>query len=163
MKKKTMNINYLRLIISILICNSAGFIGSFFTASAIPVWYASLVKPAFNPPGWVFGPVWTALYIMMGVSMYIVWQKGLKKRENKTAMAVFGVQLVLNASWSIIFFGMGAPLAAFIEIIFLWIAILATIILFYRLSKKASYLLVPYILWVSFAAVLNFAIFYLNR
>lgn len=159
MRKK---IDYTKLVISILICNAAGIIGSFFTSPTIPGWYASLVKPGFNPPGWIFGPVWILLYIMMGISLYLIWREGLEKKQNRIAAIMFGIQLILNSAWSIIFFGLHAPLVAFIEIIILWIAIAATIILFYRISKKASYLLLPYILWVSFAAVLNFAIFYLN-
>lgn len=153
-------INYWKLVISIFVCQLVGIIGSFFTASSVSSWYPTLVKPAFNPPNWVFSPVWITLFVLMGVSLYLVWEKGF--RENKTAITIFGVQLGLNVLWSILFFGLKSPLLAFIEIIFLWAAILLTILKFYKISKWSAYLLIPYILWVSFAAVLNFAIFYLN-
>ena len=152
--------NIIKLIISIVICQLAGIIGSFFTSPSIPTWYASLNKPPFNPPNWIFAPVWITLFLLMGISLYIIWSS--KTDFKKTAIIFFGVQLLLNTLWSIIFFGFQAPFFAFIEIILLWFAILITIIVFYRISKPASYLLIPYILWVSFAAVLNFFIFMLN-
>jgi translocator protein len=155
-------INYLKLAASIIICQLAGFIGSFFTVSSVSTWYLTLNKPSFNPPGWLFGPVWISIYFLMGISLYIVWNKGIKSRQSKIAVSIFGVQLILNALWSIIFFGLKLPLFAFAEIAILWTAILLTIIYFYRISKTASYLLMPYILWVSFASVLNFFIYYLN-
>jgi benzodiazapine receptor len=155
-------INYFRLIVSIAICQMAGIIGSFFTVSSVSTWYQTLNKPFFNPPGWLFGPVWIILYLLMGISLYIVWNKGVKSKQSKIAVTLFGAQLVLNSLWSIIFFGLKSPLFAFIEIIVLWIAIVSTIIYFYRISKTASYLLLPYIIWVSFASVLNFFIYYLN-
>jgi tryptophan-rich sensory protein len=151
------------LIVSIVICQVAGFIGSIFTTRTIPTWYASLIKPVFNPPNWIFGPVWTALFFLMGVSLYLVWQKGFDNPQVKIALLIFAFQLVLNIIWSILFFGLRSPLLAFIEIIVLWIFILLTIICFYPISKPASYLLIPYILWVTFASVLNFAIFLLNK
>lgn len=154
--------NYFRLIISIIICQLAGVIGSFFTASSVSTWYQALNKASFNPPGWLFGPVWIFLYLLMGISLYLVWNKGIKSRQAKAAVTVFGIQLALNALWSIIFFGLKSPLFAFIEMIILWIAIMSTIVYFYKISKTAAYLLVPYILWVSFALVLNFFIYYLN-
>lgn len=149
-----------KLIISILIPFLASAIGSLFTASSVSTWYVELQKPSFNPPNWVFGPVWTLLYLLMGVALYLVWAE--KAKNKKPAFIAFGIQMSLNALWSVLFFGLQNPLLAFIEIIFLWISILATTIFFYRISKRAAYLLIPYILWVSFAAVLNFAIFYLN-
>ena len=155
-------INYLKLISSIVICQLAGIIGSFFTSSSVSNWYVTLNKPFFNPPSWVFGPVWITLYLMMGISLYIVWNGGLRNKHAKIAITIFGIQLLLNSVWSILFFGLQSPLSAFIEIVLLWGAILATIIYFYRISKIASYLLIPYFLWVSFAAVLNLAIVYLN-
>lgn len=155
-------INYLKLIPSIVICQLAGIIGSFFTSSSVSNWYLTLNKPFFNPPSWVFGPVWITLYLMMGISLYIVWNGGLRNKHAKIAITIFGIQLLLNSLWSILFFGLQSPLSAFIEIVLLWGAILATIIYFYRISKIASYLLIPYFLWVSFAAVLNLAIVYLN-
>ncbi len=150
----------IRLVASVIICNLAGIIGSIFTTSSIPTWYASINKPAFNPPNWIFAPVWTTLFILMGISLFLIWERGLEK--NKLAVSVFGAQLALNTLWSLLFFGIQNPFLAFIEIIFLWIAIAASIILFYRIDKRAAYLLIPYILWVSFAAFLNYSIWILN-
>lgn len=147
-----------KLIISIIIPFLASAIGGLFTASSVSTWYVTLVKPSFNPPSWVFGPVWTILYLMMGIALYLVW---IKKNEIK-AFIVFAIQIVLNALWSVLFFGLQKPLYAFIEIIFLWVAILFTIFYFYRINKTSAYLLIPYILWVSFASVLNFYIYILN-
>lgn len=148
-----------KLIISILICLLAGFIGSYFTTPAITTWYATLQKPSFTPPDRVFLPVWTSLFIMMGLSLFLVWQKEEKK---VTALYIFAAQLVLNILWSVAFFGLKSPLLGLIEIIILWIAILATILSFMKISRTAGYLLIPYILWVSFAAILNFSIWRLN-
>jgi translocator protein len=147
-----------KLIISIIIPFIASAIGSFFTVSSVSTWYLTLVKPSFNPPSWVFGPVWTLLYLLMGISLYLVWTNNYHKK----ALTFFGIQLTLNALWSILFFGLQNPLAAFIEIIFLWTSILITIIYFYKINKSSAYLLIPYILWVSFAAILNLAIVLLN-
>ncbi len=152
----------LKLILSIIICQAAGFIGSLFTSRSIPIWYASLKRPSFAPPNWVFSPVWITLFVLMGISLYLVWRM-LPKGENvRTAIILFAVQLVLNMLWSIMFFGLQSPFAAFVEIIFLWMAILLTIIVFFRVSTIAAALLIPYILWVSFAAVLNFFFWKLN-
>jgi len=147
---------------SIIICQLAGVIGSLFTTPSIPRWYANINKPSFNPPSWVFAPVWTTLYLLMGISLFLVWRTGLNEKEVKIAVAVFVFQLVLNSLWSFLFFGLQSPFAAFIEILFLWIAILASIILFLRISWVAGVLLIPYLLWVSFASILNFAIWRLN-
>lgn len=149
-------------IIFIVLAESAGIIGSIFTAPAITGWYAGIVKPAFNPPSWVFGPVWTMLFALMGISAYLVWQRGIARRDVKVALGIFGFQLVLNTLWSIVFFGLQSVGGALIEIVFLWTAILATIVTFSRISKWAGWLLVPYILWVSFAAYLNYIIYTLN-
>jgi len=154
--------NIMKLISAIVICQLAGVIGSIFTSPAISTWYAGLQRPEFSPPNWVFGPVWITLYAMMGISLFLIWEKGLKKKQSKTAVSVFGVQLALNAIWSLLFFGLQSPFYAFIEIIFLWVAIAATIVLFYKISKPASWLLLPYIIWVSFAAFLNYSIWILN-
>lgn len=152
----------IKLIISCVICLSAGLIGSFFSVS-ISSWYQSLNKPAFTPPSWLFGPVWTVLYILMGISAFLVWQKGFDNRSVKIALAIFLVQLVLNVIWTPLFFGLNSPLLALIDIVFMWLAILITIISFSSLSKTAALLLIPYILWVTFAAVLNLSIVFLNR
>ena len=155
-------INYLKLIASIIICLGIGSFGGFATASSVSTWYVTLNKPFFNPPSWLFGPVWTLLYILMGISLYLVWSKKLKPNVQKKALGLFGIQLILNFFWSLIFFGLRNPLLAFVEIVLLWVSILFTIIYFWRVSKPAASLLIPYILWVSFASVLNLAIVVLN-
>lgn len=153
----------LPLIISILICESAGIIGSIFTFSAIPTWYMGLNKPWFNPPGFIFAPVWTILYLLMGISLYLIWQKGISKKENRKALFVFALQLILNTTWSIIFFGLKSPLGGLFIIIILWVLIIETIRRFYKIDKNASYLLFPYLLWVTFATILNFSLWILNQ
>ncbi|MEO0293701.1 MAG: TspO/MBR family protein [candidate division WOR-3 bacterium] len=148
----------LNFFISIIICQFAGLIGSLFTTPSIPGWYANINKPSFTPPNWVFAPVWTILFLLMGISLYFILRIGLSDKNVRIAIMVFILQLAFNILWSFLFFGLRSPFLAFVEIIFLWIAILMTIILFYSLSKVAGILLIPYILWVSFASVLNFAI-----
>ncbi len=148
----------IKLIIATLIPLLAGFIGSYFTMPAIPGWYAELVKPELNPPGWIFAPVWTTLYILMGISLFIIWQKGKHHLE----IGIFAVQMTLNTTWSIFFFGLQRLDIAFANIILLWIFILLTIIFFYRISRLSACLLLPYIIWVSFAAYLNYSIWMLN-
>jgi tryptophan-rich sensory protein len=155
-------INPLKLTIAIAVSELAGIIGSVFTAPAIGGWYAGIIKPTWNPPAWVFGPVWTTLFMLMDIAAFLVWRKGLERREVKIALGVFVGQLVLNTLWSIIFFGLHSPGGALIEIAFLWLAILATIIVFAKVSKPAAWLLVPYIAWVSFAGYLNYSIWMLN-
>jgi tryptophan-rich sensory protein len=150
------------LIVAIITCEAAGIVGSIFTASKIPTWYKGLIKPALNPPSWVFGPVWTTLYLLMGIALYIIWKKGLNTEGVKFALTIFAVQLILNALWSIVFFNMENLGLALINIVLMWISILWTIVLFYRLSPTAGLLLIPYILWVSFASYLNYAIWTLN-
>lgn len=153
--------NFFKLVISITISELAGVIGSFFTFDSISTWYAYINKPNFSPPNWVFGPVWTTLFALMGIALFLVW-KNDNTTYKKKAVSIFFVQLVLNTLWSIIFFGLHSPFGAFIEIILLWIAILFTIIYFAKISKTAGILLLPYIIWVSFAGVLNFFIWQLN-
>jgi benzodiazapine receptor len=152
-----------RFVISIAICQLAGIIGSVFTAPAVPTWYAVLNKPSFNPPNWLFGPVWITLYVLMGISLFLVWRKSLDIPAVKTGLTVFGAQLVLNILWSVAFFGLRSPVAGLLVIVALWIAILLTILRFTRVSEFAAILLVPYIVWVSFAAILNLSLFLLNR
>lgn len=155
--------NIFKLIFSILICQAAGIIGSLFTTSSISSWYSTINKPGFNPPNWIFGPVWISLYIMMGISLYLVWQKsGLHGVSVKKAIILFGIQLALNSLWSIIFFGLHSPMAAFFEIVVLWVFILLTILEFWKISLFAGRLLVPYLLWVTFASILNLSIWRLN-
>lgn len=150
----------IQLVIAILIVQSAGVIGSFATFSAIPTWYAGLIKPAFSPPSWVFGPVWTVLYTLIGISLFLVWQE--KGKEKKAALSIFFVHLFLNALWSILFFGLHNPSLAFLEILLLLATLLVVMRQFWRIRPLAAYLLIPYLLWVSFAAFLNFALWQLN-
>lgn len=151
-----------RLIIVLGATFLAGFVGQIFTLPSIPTWYAALNKPFFNPPSWIFGPVWTLLYVLMAIAAWLVWNRGLNDVKVKTGLMFFCLQLGLNALWSIIFFGFHLPWLAFIEIVFLWLAIFLTIKAFARVSRLAGWLLVPYILWVSFATILNLAIGVLN-
>jgi tryptophan-rich sensory protein len=151
------------IVVAVAACELAGIIGSVFTTPSIPGWYAGIAKPSFNPPNWIFGPVWTLLYALMGLAAYLVYEKGFKRPEVKKALAVFAAQLLLNALWSIVFFGAHMILGAAVVIVLLWAMILATILLFTKISKTAAYLLVPYILWVTFAAVLNVSFYVLNR
>lgn len=154
--------NLPKLITSIIGCQLVGIIGSVFTVSSIPTWYASLNKPWFAPPNWIFGPVWTTLYLMMGISFYLVWIQGWKKQKVRTAGFYFLAQLGLNFIWSPLFFGLQSPLIALVVIVALLVLIVLTMKQFYPLSKPAFYLLVPYLLWVSFATVLNAGIWVLN-
>ena len=154
--------NFFKLVIAIAVSETAGIIGSFFTISAIPTWYAGLVKPALNPPAWVFGPAWTTLYALMGIAAFLVWKNGWERKDVRAALGIFSIQLFLNATWSIIFFGLKNPGWALVDIAALWLAIVWTMLVFYKISKPAAYLLMPYLLWVSFAAYLNYSIWMLN-
>ena len=155
--------NITKLIISIVICQLAGVIGSFFTMEAIPTWYQTLAKPSFNPPSWLFGPVWIFLYLLMGIALFLIWKEDIKNKEVKSAFTLFMIQLVFNASWSIVFFGMRSTAGGLIVIIILWILILITMLKFFKISKTAGMLMVPYLLWVTFASILNYSIFSLNQ
>lgn len=159
--KKDTNSEIIRLLVFVGVCQLSGVIGSFFTSRSIPVWYVYLRKPAFTPPGWLIGTVWIVLYTLMGVSAFLVWRRQRGDWSGRASVA-FAVQLVLNAIWSIMFFGLRSPFAGLVNIIALWIAILLTIVEFYKLSRTAALLMVPYILWVSFAAFLNYSIFVMN-
>lgn len=152
----------LKLVVSLLVAELAGLIGSIFTVAAVSTWYPTLVKPVLNPPSWVFAPVWNLLFVLMGLAAWIIWKRGAEKREVRVALSFFIIQLILNSLWSFIFFGLHNPAFAFIELIILWLAILATIISFAKVSRRAAYLLIPYILWVSFAGYLNYSIWRLN-
>ncbi len=154
--------NIVKLIVSIVICQLAGVIGSLFTIPSISIWYSTIQKPSFTPPNWLFAPVWITLFTLMGISLYLVWNKGLKNKEEKLSLFIFFVQLVLNSFWSILFFGLKSPFFAFIEIIILWIAIAVTIFKFYKISKYAGLILIPYIVWVSIALTLNYYVWMLN-
>ena len=151
----------LKIIISILIAQSAGFVGSIFTSSSVNTWYTTVTKPSFNPPSWIFGPVWTTLYTLMGIASYIVWKQ--RQLVNTTpALTIYGIQLGLNALWSILFFGLQNPGLAFAEIIILLIFIIINTIMFWKINKWAGILMIPYILWVAFASFLNYNIWQLN-
>jgi tryptophan-rich sensory protein len=158
----TMNTT-LKLVISVAAPLAVGGLSGFATARGVANWYPTLSKPSFNPPAWIFGPVWTVLYIMMGVAAFLVWRKILDTEGVKIALTVFAVQLALNGLWSILFFGMRAPGLALAEIILLWIAIGITTVLFWRVTPTAGALLLPYWGWVSFATVLNASLWWLNR
>ncbi|MBP6913406.1 MAG: tryptophan-rich sensory protein [Candidatus Levybacteria bacterium] len=152
-----------RFIVALSICFIIAGLGSLVTYPSIPTWYANLIKPFFTPPSFVFGPVWTILYIMMGTALYIVWDKKTKKRKlKKLAVKVFLLQLVLNFLWSYVFFYLNMLWMSVLVIVFLWVSIFICIKLFSKISKTASYLLYPYIVWVSFATLLNIAISVLN-
>jgi benzodiazapine receptor len=150
-----------RLIISLGIVFVAALVGGLVTYPSITSWYADLTKPFFNPPNWIFGPVWTVLYTLMGVSLYLVWTSK-NKQPRRRAFALFGTQLVLNVLWSVAFFGLHWPFVAVLVIVALLAAIVATMMSFWPFSKRAAYLLIPYLLWVSFAMALNISISILN-
>lgn len=160
-KYKT-NINWLWLFAMVLICQTAGIIGSVFTFSAIPEWYRDLVKPTFSPPNWLFAPVWTILYTLMGISVYLVQSSAKKSRLAKMASVIFWIQLVINSLWSIVFFGMRDIGLALIVIILLLTLVTFLTIKFKDINKTASLLLLPYLIWISFAAILNFSLWTLN-
>jgi translocator protein len=151
----------LRLILAIFTCHLAGFVGSFFTRPAIDAWYGFLNKPSFSPPNWLFAPAWLTLYTLMGIALYLISKTGVNQK-NKKALWLFYIHLIINALWSIIFFGLRSPLGGLITIAILWIMILILIKEFWSINKTASRLLWPYYLWVSFASLLNLSIWLLN-
>ncbi|MBC7188690.1 tryptophan-rich sensory protein [Candidatus Aerophobetes bacterium] len=153
--------NYQKLVVSILIPLVIGVLGSIFTSSSVNSWYLSLNKPFFNPPNFLFAFVWTTLFVLIGISFYLVWKNNFGNHKNM-AIGVYSVQLFLNLLWSFLFFGLKTPFFALIEIILLWVVILTNIVVFHRISKPAGFLLIPYLVWVSFAAFLNYFIFILN-
>ena len=152
-----------KLASSVIICMIPAFIAAMINARAIPTWYSFTNRPSLSPPDWVFGPVWTALYILMAVSLFRVWRLGIDSPGVKGAMGVFAVQLLLNGLWTPVFFGLRSPLGGLVVIGLLWVAILITIIRFSALSHTAMLLLIPYLTWVSFAAVLNAQFYMLNK
>lgn len=159
--------NYKRLIICIILPQLAGIIGSAFTITSITGWYDLLTKPSFSPPNWIFGPVWILLYILMGISIYLIWSFYIKisngqNKKFKIAFWLFWIHLFFNSIWSIIFFGFENPALAFVDIIIIWLMIIALMIKFWKINKISTYLLIPYFLWVSFASLLNYFIWYLN-
>lgn len=152
-----------KLIGSLAITLGAGALGAMVTSPAISGWYRQLEKPAFSPPNWIFGPAWTFLYILMGIALFLVLRQIPQTTAVNNALILFAVQLTLNIGWSFIFFGLKSPLWAFIEILILWFAILATVIYFFRVSYAAGVLMIPYLVWVTFAAFLNGSVWVLNR
>ena len=155
---------YVKIAIMVATSVGIGFISGEATRSGNEVWFPTLVKPSFNPPSWVFAPVWTILYILMGVAAGLVWDRIDQQREEvRKALLFFAIQLALNGLWSILFFGLRNPLLALIEIVILWLMIYETYVKFGKINRVAGYLFVPYLLWVTFATVLNGSIWWLNR
>ena len=152
----------IKLLASLIMCYTAAFFGAFFGGVARSDWYASLAKPVFMPPDWLFGPVWTLLYGMMAISLFLVWRQGWDQPRVKIATMVFLAQLILNAAWSPVFFGLKMPGLAIIVIIILWLLIFLTVALFAKVSRLGAWLLVPYLAWVTFATILNGSILHLN-
>lgn len=154
--------NVIKLILSLALPFIVGAIGSMFTVSSIASWYDFLNKPWFTPPGWVFGPAWSLLYILIGISFYLIWKRGIKTAQAKIAVGIFSLQIFFNGLWSILFFGLQSPILGLINILVLWLLILINIIQFYKLDKRAGLLLIPYICWVTFATLLNYFVWILN-
>ncbi|MFH6992133.1 TspO/MBR family protein [Flavobacterium sp. FlaQc-48] len=153
-----------KIIIALIVCLAVGYSASTVTRPSVETWYPTLIKPAFNPPNWIFMPVWTILYIFMAVAAGLVWDKIKGQNEEvKKALGFFLIQLTLNAIWSYLFFGLKNPLLALIEIVLLWLFIYETYLKFIKINKIAGYLLVPYMAWVAFAGVLNASIWWLNK
>jgi tryptophan-rich sensory protein len=141
----------------------AGLIGAFFNSTAVKTWYAHINKPGFTPPNWIFGPVWITLYLLMGISLFLVWNAEINTKVKQTALIFFFIQLILNTLWSYFFFYLHSPLYGLIEIVILLVFIILTMVRFFPIRPLAGFLLVPYVLWVGFAAVLNYSIWQLNR
>jgi tryptophan-rich sensory protein len=156
------NKNILLIIFSILIAQLTGAIGSIFTIASIQNWYVFLEKPFFAPPNWLFAPAWLTLYTLMGIAAFLIWQKRDNLAARNSALKIYGIHLLFNACWSIIFFGLRNPGLAFFEIVILWLLILVITVKFFRIRKAAGFLFIPYLLWVSFASVLNFFIWMIN-
>lgn len=153
-----------RILAVVVTCLAIGYFSGEVTRSAITTWYPNLVKPSFNPPNWIFAPVWSMLYVMMGIAAGLVWDRiEVEKEAVKKALVFFAIQLALNALWSYLFFGLHNPMLAGLEIIILWLMIYETYIKFAKINKIAGYLFLPYLAWVSFAAVLNVSIWWLNK
>ncbi|MEO6326291.1 MAG: TspO/MBR family protein [Thermoanaerobaculia bacterium] len=145
----------------IALCLGAEGLGALATFSAVRTWYPTLAKPPWTPPGWLFGPVWTVLYLAMAVAAWLVWRRAGPGAVG-AALTIFAVQLALNIAWSFLFFGLRNPVAGLVDIVLLWVAVVATTVVFWKISPVAGWLLVPYIAWVTFATALNAAIVRLN-
>jgi benzodiazapine receptor len=164
-KNSTPKMNKITRILAVVVtCLAVGYFSGIVTRSSIETWYPTLVKPSFNPPNWVFAPVWSMLFIMMGVAAGLIWDRIEAEKETvRKALILFAIQLALNALWSFLFFGLKNPMLAGLEIIILWLMIYETYIQFTKINKIAGYLFIPYLLWVSFATILNGTIWWLNR
>ncbi|EJL66025.1 TspO/MBR family protein [Flavobacterium sp. CF136] len=153
-----------RIAIAVIVCLTVGYSSSTVTKSGVETWYPTIIKPVFNPPNWVFMPVWTLLFVLMGIAAGLIWDKIKEQNaEVKKALGFFLIQLALNAIWSYLFFGLKNPMLALIEIALLWLMIYETYLKFIKINKTAGYLLIPYMAWVGFAAILNASIWWLNR
>ncbi|PIF69417.1 TspO/MBR family protein [Flavobacterium sp. 2] len=153
-----------KIILALIVCLAVGYSASTVTRPSVESWYPTIVKPVFNPPNWIFIPVWTLLYIFMAIAAGLVWDKIKEQTEKvKTALLFFLIQLTLNAIWSYLFFGLKNPLLALIEIVLLWLMIYETYLKFSKINKISGYLLIPYLAWVGFATVLNASIWWLNK
>lgn len=156
------NKNFLKLIIALVVSQLFAIIGSLLTVTSSGSWFSLILKPSFTPPGWMFGSIWTILYLLMGLSAFLIWRQKLERKEVRFALLIFVFQLCLNLFWVFIFFSLKNPAIAFTEIISLLFAILATGLAFYQISKPAAYLLIPYVLWIMFLAVFNYSVWTLN-
>ena len=157
---------YTRILIVVVTCLAIGYFSGMVTQSSIKTWFPTLIKPSFNPPNWVFAPVWSMLYIIMGIAAGLVWNRMEASKDKelvKKSLIFFAIQLGLNALWSVLFFGLRNPMLAIIEIVLLWLMIYETYIKFGKIDKIAGYLFLPYLAWVSFASILNASIWWLNR
>ncbi len=153
-----------RIAIAVIVCLTVGYSSSTVTKTGVETWYPTIIKPVFNPPNWVFMPVWTLLFVLMGIAAGLVWDKIKEQNaEVKKALGFFLIQLALNAIWSYLFFGLKNPMLALIEIALLWLMIYETYLKFIKINKTAGYLLIPYMAWVGFAAILNASIWWLNK
>lgn len=154
----------IKIILIVALCLLVGYFSGIETKSAIADWYPTLIKPSFNPPNWIFAPVWITLYVLMGIAAGLVWDRiDFEKETVRKALQFFSIQLALNAMWSYLFFGMKNPMLAGVEIIILWLMIYETYFIFSKVNKISGYLLIPYLLWVGFATVLNASIWWLNK
>lgn len=162
MKGNKGSVKWLKLVVSIIITEGAGGIGSIFTYQSIPTWYASLNKSPITPPNWLFAPMWLTLYFLMGIALWIVWSKSKTTEGRTVALTLFFIQLALNVLWSLIFFGLQSLLFGAIEIVFLWFFIVATIIEFRSVNRASAYVLFPYVSWVTIATLLNISVLWVN-
>ena len=153
----------LKIVLLVVLCVTLGYLSGMVTRESITSWYPTLEKPFFNPPNWIFAPVWTLLYIMMGIAAGLIWTSGAEQKKVNRALGFFAIQFGLNTLWSYLFFGLQNPLLALVEVLLLWLMIFETYNQFKRIKKTAGFLLIPYLAWVSFATILNASIWWLNK